>query len=350
MKPPASPLARLAEEPQRFGFDAAIRVLLHAGRTVDPGDIVRFRTGSSLAYPPSDVLELRAREEGVPPDLAVSVMGLVGPSGVLPRAYTETTNAALRSRSRALHDFLDLLAHRLLALFARSGTKYRPSRIAETADLTSAPSDPLRDALLALTGYATGGLTDRLAAGTAPLLHYGGLFAAHPRSADRLQAMVSDWLGRPVEVRQFKGAWLALPPDQRTRLGALGFPGQFDRLGEDGAIGVRAWDVQAGIVLRIGPLDRRDFAALLPDGRTLGALVSLVRAYLGFVTGFAVNLVVQAPQVPPLQLRRDADPAPRLGWNTWLDAPPGARRHDADDARFEAEVVEAATEARQAAA
>lgn len=353
---PTAPLELLAVTPRRFGFDAGVRVLLHAAHAADPGDVVRFRTISSLAYPPADILGLHTNAAGAPPDMIVSVMGLTGPSGVLPRSYTETLNATLRSRSSALHDFLDLLSHRMVALFARAGAKYRPSRIAEISALSGKSNDPFSIALLSLTGYGTAHLADRLAAGQAPLMHYAGLFAAHPRSSDRLQALVSDWLGRPVEVRQFAGAWLTLPPDQRTRLAGPGIAGQFDRLGfspdakvssgtsttrDDAAIGARAWDVQAGVVLRIGPLDRDGFTSLLPDRPALGRLVALVRAYLGFATGFAINLVVTAAGVPPLQLRADADPAPRLGWNTWLQAPAGGRRQDAADAVFEADIIEA---------
>ena len=104
---------------------------------------------------------------------------------------------------------------------------------------------------------------------------------------------------------------------------------------------MRAWDVQAGIVLRIGPLDRESFTALLPDRPTLARLVALVRAYLGFTTGFAINPVAAAGAVPDLRLRAAADPPPRLGWNTWLTVPAGSRTRDAAEAMFEAEVVEA---------
>ena len=96
-------------------------------------------------------------------------------------------------------------------------------------------------------------------------------------------------------------------------------------------------------------MDRDGFHALLPDRPALGRLVALVRAYLGFATGFAINPVVAAAAVPPLQLCADADPPPRLGWNTWLTAPAGTRRKDAADAVFEAEVVEARLSARDAA-
>jgi type VI secretion system protein ImpH len=73
----------------------------------------------------------------------------------------------------------------------------------------------------------------------------------------------------------------------------------------------------------------------------LRRLVALVRAYLGYATGFAINPVAAAAAVPDLQLRADADPAPRLGWNTWMSAPAGSRITDAAEAVFEADVIEA---------
>ena len=137
--PPArlapAPLERLAKEPQRFGFDAGVRVLLHSAGATDPGSVVRFRSVTGLAYPPADILRLALKQEGVPPDMVVSVMGLIGPSGVLPRSYTETVNRTLRSRSDSLRDFLDMLSHRMLALFASAGMKYRPNRIFEISQL-----------------------------------------------------------------------------------------------------------------------------------------------------------------------------------------------------------------------
>lgn len=367
MKPPVpparvtpAPLEQLAKEPQRFGFDAGIRVLLHSAGATDPGSVVRFRSVSGLVYPPADILRLALKEEGIPPDLVVSVMGLIGPSGVLPRSYTETVNRTLRSRSDSLRDFLDMLSNRLLALFARAGMKYRPSRIFEISQLSGQAADAGEDlftgALLSLTGYGTPHLVDRFSAGRDPLVHYAGFLTTQPRSAERLRALVSDWLGRPVEIQQFVGAWLPLTPDQRSQLPGRGVAGQFNQLGvlpdptmgaadgqvrSDAAIGVRAWDVQAGIVLRIGPLDRESFTALLPDRPTLGRLVGLVRAYLGFATDFAINPVVTAAAVPGLQLLADADPPPRLGWNTWLTVQAGSRTEDAVEAVFEAEVVEA---------
>jgi type VI secretion system protein ImpH len=332
-----SALASLLAEPRRFRFDAAIRVLMRARRTADPAEAARFRSPTGLAYPPADVLDVRQSDDALP-EVIVSLIGLSGPSGVLPRHYSEMVTQTVRARSTALRDFLDLLAHRFVAFFARAGSKYRPARVAEAAHAGS--PDAVARVLLALTGYGTPHLAERLAVGTEPLLHYAGHFALRPRSAERLGALVSDWLGMHVEVVEFAGAWLALPPDQRTRLAAHG---SWCRLGVDAAAGIRAWDPQARIILRIGPLDLQEFQRLLPDRIALRRLVSLVRAYVGFELGFAINPVLAAREIPPLLLNAGAEPPPRLGWNTWIPGPPGgfSRREDAADAIFEAEVIEA---------
>ncbi len=335
-------LDRIRREPRRFRFDALVRVLLRRARQGEPAEVARFRTPAGLAYPPAEVV---AVDDGTPtPYVTVGMMGLIGPMGVLPRMYTEAAATALRQRSRALHDFLDMLGHRMIAAFAQAGIKYRLARSAETPAPTEPPqADAAGQALLSFAGYGTPGLVPRLAAGEMALLHYAGLFATRPRSADRLAALLSDWLGRPAQVEQFAGAWLFLPPDQRTALGRGVLPGAFNRLGVDAAAGVRAFDVQARIVLRIGPLDRGAFEALLPDRPGLRRLISLVRAYLGLEVGFAVNPVLAAAAVPALRLDAAAESAPRLGWNTWLSVPPEpGRRHEAPDAVFEAEMVEAA--------
>ena len=91
---------------------------------------MRFRSPVGLVYPAADVLEVRPQADA-PPDVTVGMMGLTGPSGVLPRYYSEIVTQALRARSAELRDFMDLLAHRFVAFFARGGAKYRPARTAE---------------------------------------------------------------------------------------------------------------------------------------------------------------------------------------------------------------------------
>jgi type VI secretion system protein ImpH len=343
---PKSTYARLLAEPRRFRFDAALRVLARAVNTSEMTEAVRFRTSPGTDYPAADITAIEPPSGGTPAKVETPVMTLTGPTGVLPHLYTETLTTTLRNRSRSLYDFFDTLSQRIIAFFAQSGVKYRINRVAESVpSQAKTQQDPIARAVLAFVGYATPSLTPRLKIGTEPLLHYSGFFAGHPRSAERLGALTSDWLGRNVEVVQFIGAWLPLAPDQRSSFAKGHHPGAWNRLGVDAAIGMRAWDPQARIILRIGPLDLAGFAALLPDRPGLQRLVSLVRAYLGFEIGFAVNPILAGPEIPPLSLRPDADPPPRLGWNTWVPGiaspiavvPPA----DAYDAVFEAEIVEA---------
>jgi len=324
---------RLTRQPGSFEFDAALRLLMQRAGVADPAEAARFTSRAGLAFAPSDVLAVDATKE--PPVVGLGLLGLIGAAGVLPRRYSEH---AASDDGDALHALVDLLAHRMLAGLGRAGMKYRLERAVESARLAG---DGKRaghaEVLLAVAGFAEAGIAARLPFGGDALLHYAGLFVLRPRSAERLAALASDWLGRPVAVEEFVGAWLPIERDQRTRLGIGREAGAFCVLGQDAAVGTRAWDPQARVVLRIGPLDRAGFEALLPDKALLKAFVGLVRAYLGFEVGFGVNLVLAANEVPEARL----DGGGMLGWNTWLGRGKGyVARGDADDARFAAEVVE----------
>jgi type VI secretion system protein ImpH len=179
-------------------------------------------------------------------------------------------------------------------------------------------------------GYADPGLVARLAMGPDPLLYFAGLFGSRPRSAGRLAAMLTEWLGRPVVAEQFSGAWVEIGRDQMTRLPRGGI-GQFNRLGVEAAVGARAWDVRSQLVLRVGPLDEAQFRALLPGGKLPTHLEAFVRAYLGPEIKVVINPVLAAPAVPAASLGEAA--ACFLGWTSWLPVSGGRKTH-ADDARF----------------
>jgi type VI secretion system protein ImpH len=331
-------MARLLREPRRFGFDATVRLFMRATRQAEPAAAVRFRTPPGLTFPATDVLEIHPNSKR--PDVVVGLMGLTGPSGVLPRYYSEMVSQTLRGRSTALHQFLDMLGERFVGFFALAAIKYRPARAAEAASLRVPPApDPVTQVLLSLTGYGTPHAAPRLSAGTEPMLHYAGLFAMRPRSADRLAAMLSDWLNMNVEIVEYAGAWLSVPPEQRSRIGAGGV---FSRLGVDAAVGVRAWSPEARMLIRVGPLSRELFALLRPDSRALKRVVSLVRAFVGMELGFVVNPVLAASEIPLLRLDSSASAGPRLGWNTWLplSGGSGVRPTDAADAVFDADMIE----------
>ena len=339
-----SPLERLKSVPQAFRFDAAVRLLLAASKSSSRNDDkIAFVSTPVLSQPIAEITEAELPEGRQRARLTTPMIGLIGPSGVMPRWYTELVAQAARTKSRGIVDFFDLLAQRFITAFAQAGTKYRLHRSAETAVLEQHPREPIGDAVLAFTGFGTAHMADRLPAGADALRHYAGFFAARPRSADRLASMISDYLGRSAEVIEFAGAWLMMPPDQQSRLPRGRVPGAFHELGVNLAIGTRAWDQQARFIVRVGPLNRTEFEALLPDCKRLGELVSLIRAYVGWEADFAINLILAAAEIPALRLAGSgiAD-APRLGWTSWLPSPTGALRGQvyADNAMFSATLVE----------
>jgi type VI secretion system protein ImpH len=337
-----SPLETLVAAPQKFRFDAAFRLLIAARPGPEDDDSVKFIASSLLSQPAAEVTRVEAAEGNRTATMSSPLIGLIGPSGVMPRWYTELVAQSVRVRSRAIADFFDLLAQRLITAFARAGIKYRLHRAAEAAD-QAGTQEKIGEGILAFTGFGTAHLADRLAAGPDVLKHYSGFFAARPRSADRLAAMVSDYLGRRAEIIEFAGAWLTVPPDQQSCLPKGRRPGAFHELSVNAAIGTRAWDAQARFIVRVGPLTRPEFEALLPDQPHLCELVSLIRAYVGWEADFAVNLVLAAAEIPPLQMAgAGAAGAPRLGWTSWVPTATGAIRGRTvvDDAVFGAALVE----------
>ncbi len=338
-----SALEALTKTPERFKFDAAVRILLAASPETEDEDRLRFTAAPSLAQPTAEVTSAQAPVSGDRARLVTPLIGLTGASGVMPRWYTELVAQSVRAKSRAIADFFDLLAQRLMTAFAQAGAKYRLHRSAETARYAGA-EEPVGASLLALTGYATAHLSERLAAGGPDLLrHYSGFFSSRPRSTDRLQSMVSDYLGRKVEIIEFAGAWLTVPPDGQSRMPKGRVAGSFNALGVNCAIGTRAWDQQARFIVRVGPLKRTEFEALLPDRQGLKELVSLIRAYVGWECDFAINLLLSVEEIPSLQMAGgNAQNAPRLGWTCWMPSSTSklTGRAYVDEAMFGATLVE----------
>jgi type VI secretion system protein ImpH len=368
---PRSPAGRLFREGYGFDFFQAVR-LLHwlqpqrpgVGRAGPPGvEPVRFRARASLAFPPSAVHEVTGPDSPAPVVVLVQAfLGLTGPSGALPRHYTERLTRLEREgrgpERFALRDWLDLFNHRLTALFYRAWEKYRFYLHYERGGPDRAEPDAFTQALLSLVGLGTPGLRRRLRVSAArpgggpggrptvaavddlALLRCAGLLAHRPRSAAGLQALLADHYGFGVRVLQFQGQWLRLEPPSMTRLGD---EGGNNRLGVNALAGDQVWDVQSKFRLQLGPLDLATFNAFLPEpsdapgGNAFFLLTHLARFYAGPALDFDVQLVLRADEVPECRLPSGDDTGPALGWNAWLRTGPFA--DDADDAVFPGAVL-----------
>jgi type VI secretion system protein ImpH len=356
---------------ESFGFDffQAVRLLHRLDQTRVPvghwgppeSESVRFRTLTSLSFPASAIADLsRTDTSRKLPVLTQAFFGLTGPSGVLPRHYTdlllrlEGTKGPERSM---LRDWLDMFTHRLLSLFVRSWEKYRFPVAYELRDRGRDDLDPFTLALFSLVGVGTPSLRGRLIVSAEvaveetktertlarvddlALVYYAGLLSHRPRNAIGLEALVGDYFGLSAQVTQFVGQWLVLDPVDQTRIGVDG--GQ-NLLGSRAVVGERVWDVQGKFSIRLGPLSYAQFVEFLPDrapiaGRkALFLLAHLVRIYVGEDLDFDVQLVLRGDEVPDCLLEETEDVGPRLGWNTWLCSEP--LDHDTD-AIFEGQEV-----------
>jgi type VI secretion system protein ImpH len=319
----------LFDEAYRFDFFQAVRLLelLHPerrpiGRRAGPlEEVVRFRSHLTLAFPASAIHSLEPPDEESPARLTAAFLGLTGPSGVLPRHYTELLLERSRLKDFAFRDFLDIFNHRLLSLFHRAWEKYRFHVEYERALSRDDERDSFSDHLFDLVGMGTKGLRGRVRFGDEALLLYSGLLGQHPRSADALQQILSDYFQKPIAVIQFVGQWLEITEENRTRLGAN------NELGVSAVAGTRVWDQQAKFMLRVGPLNYAEFERFLPQGNAFQPLVEFTRYCSGQEFDFDVQLVLKAPEVPWCRLGSS-----ELGYTSWLKTREFVR--DADQVVF----------------
>jgi type VI secretion system protein ImpH len=364
---------RLFDEGFHFDFFQAVRLL----QRLDPGrvgvgrggpprsEVVRFKARISLSFPPSTIHELKRPTIALPvPVMVQAFMGLTGPSGVLPRHYTELLYRIERDvkglEKHALRDWLDLFNHRLVSLFYRAWEKYRFYVPYEQEEYDSPEPDSFTSCLYSLIGLGVPPLRGRLRISAwetfyefgeiqrkvvaqiedLVLLRFSGMLAHRPRCAVALEAILRDFFQVPARVEQFQGQWLHLEPADCSRL-----DGEVsnNRLGVSAVIGDRVWDTQSKFRVKLGPLNYDQFLDLLPDqdptrGRkTFFLLVHLVRLYVEPTLDFDVQLVLNAKDVPECRLTGDGSFGARLGWNTWLLTK--RPTHDATDVVIEDQEV-----------
>ena len=324
---PRAPLDCLLAEPERYSFFQSVRLLYRAhGLPSQAGsaaahDMLRFTVPATLNFPTSELHALvRANTlEGEPPRYTMSVnfLGLTGPSGILPRHYTEWLMAQQKARDPATRDFMDIFNHRMLSLFWRAWAKHRSELGQETAGQSSGVLRHVYDliglgtpALHALVEPRKGrAVTSKLP--SAALGYYSGLVAQHPHGVGALAQVIGDVVNAHVEVIGCYGTWQNIPLRDRTRLGRAN-----QRFGDGCVLGSRFWDRQTTVRVRIGPMRLRGFEAMLPERGLLESVVELLRFLTGLALDLDIQLVLQAEAVR--RARIGGTSPVRLGWNSWL--------------------------------
>ncbi|WP_268944883.1 type VI secretion system baseplate subunit TssG [Pseudomonas sp. KNUC1026] len=130
------------------------------------------------------------------------------------------------------------------------------------------------------------------------------------RYPDGLRAILSEYLGVPVQLEEFIGQWLPLP--EHSQLGRC-------QLGVDTCLGSHVWDRQHKFRMRLGPLTLAQYHHLLPGAAAWNDVAAWVREYQGLELDWELNLVLGHAHIPALPL----DGSGRLGFDSWLGKPVG---------------------------
>jgi type VI secretion system protein ImpH len=203
----------LDDEPFRVQFFQAVRLLQKVetkrkavGYFVTPREeTIRFSARTSLAFPPSEIHDLRHVEDG-PEEMLVEFMGMCAAISVMPNTYTEFLIERAREKDHAMEDFLNIFNHRMISFFYRGWEKYR-----FFIEYEKSGEDPLSFRLLDILGLGTSGLRRRTGIPDESYLNYAGLLARHVRSAASLQQILEDYFHvEGAGSEQFAGTWRKL--------------------------------------------------------------------------------------------------------------------------------------------
>lgn len=312
-------LAEMAATPHAFDFYQALRLMecqyAHSprlGTSRRPADDpVRLSQEASLTFESATLTRFTPESGGAPHRLWVRWLGLLGPNGPLPLHITEYIQECKRDlKDDTFAAFLDLFHHRMLSFFYRAWADTEPCVSYDRPE-----TDRFSDYMAALFGLGMDSLRNRDEISDRTKLFYGGRLAAQTRTPEGLEAILGDYFELPVSVEEFVGEWMALPPEQQSRLG-IGLGNA--TLGENLILGSRVWDTQHKFRIHLGPMDLEAYQRLLPSGDQVRRFVSLVRNYCGDELDWDLNLMLHPEAVPPTRL----DGTNRMGWTSWLGQRP----------------------------
>ncbi len=318
-----SPLGQqLVDDACSFEFFQAVTLLQrlradsqHVGGFSSPEDeAVHFRVNQRLGFPASEIQGLQV-EDDAQPEMMVNFMGLTGPMGVLPYAYSELILERARAKDHTLAAFLDIFNHRAISLFYRA---WQRSNFAVTYN--TGGRDLFTHYLLDLVGLGTAGLRDRQELDDEALLHYVSLASPQLRSAVALEQVIADYFEVPVEIQQFTGGWYSL--DRATQCEMNVEESASREVGSGAVVGDAVWDRQSRVRIRLGPMGIERYCDFLPGGGAHKSLSAITRFFSNQCLEFELQLVLDRAQVPNVELDLDAGNPARLGWVSWARTEP----------------------------
>ncbi|TPJ40055.1 type VI secretion system baseplate subunit TssG [Mesorhizobium sp. B2-6-5] len=327
-KPSSNPAEGLSEG---FDFFELLRRLEqrhglfgHSGRP--DREPARLGQHVRLAFSARDLVHFDEANDGKPARVTIANLGLLGPEGPLPLHLTRWVLDRLSQRwfagaeaeltsDTTFIDFVNILQHRIIALYYRAWADAHPA-----VQVERTVGGRFRAMLAAMAGIGLPG-TQNNDLDTVKLRQAASL-ASQVEGPERLTLFLAESFKVPVKIKEFIAVWTTIPASLQTRL-AKAYAG----LGRGATIGPRVFNRQSRIELRVGPLDYEDFKAFLPGCQRLKLFKQAVREMVGESLDVDLRIVLAREAVPPPRIG-----AVQLGRTAWLARP--AERGDADEMRL----------------
>ncbi|MCU0715312.1 MAG: type VI secretion system baseplate subunit TssG [Pirellula sp.] len=278
----------------------------------------RISQVASLKFQASSIARFEKRTNRDVWELANHAFGVFGPNGALPIHLTDFVEQRIRHhRDETFAKFVDIFHHRMASFFYRAWAASQP-----TVQHDRPESDRFSAYVAAFAGIAMPGLRERDAMPDTAKLHFAGFLSNSSKSASNLEAILRSFFGAQTSIIPFVGKWVNLPSECEWWLGKNRESGS---LGRSLTLGSKVLCHQQHFRIYLGPLAFSDFRKLLPGGKSMQRLKSILDNFVGFELTWDVQLCLRKEEIPPLQLGRQGN----LGWTTWF--PARARTRDADD-------------------
>ncbi len=326
-RPAANSLMQaLRDKPYAFDFFQAVRQIECAyshlpriGQSQRPQyDPIRFCQNVSLAFASSAIKAYSEATEAYPGRMVVNFFGLLGTNGPMPLPITEYVHDRLHNhKDKTLASFLDVFHHRLISLFYRAWACHQQS---VSHDRTE--EDRFAVYIGSLFGIGEESLRNRDQVPDLAKLHYSGRLTCQTKNAEGLREILQDYFQIAVDIEQFVGQWIDLPPEHYCRLGESV---ENTKLGSTVVIGSRFWECQQKFRIKLGPMNFSEYQRMLPGGGSIRHLYTWLKNYVGYELTWELQLILRASEIPSMCLGKIG----QLGWSTWL----GSKTHeeDADD-------------------
>ena len=294
----------ILENGAAYSFRQLIRLLNGRLRPAAESMPVRIRPALSLELPRSQVTCVRQQDEHY--ELVTTFLGLYGANSPLPAFYTEELIEAAQEDQLGAQALLDAIHQHLYELYIEAQEKYRPLQAA-----VERGEPGFRDLLRSLVGLREPTMRAALPEPEA-MLQYVALLGSRQRSAEGLRSLLqSRFEGIQVAVEQCVERKVRIPARSRLRLGQ-----QSHCLGRNAVIGTHVRDRSGKIRIRIGPMSRERFNALINENAEWQRLVRLIRFYLSTPVECELHLELEpgAASTTVLGTRQFGS----LGASTWL--------------------------------